>query len=79
VPVAIPVAKYRKEDQKMTVEKRAARDLLAKLEEHREKLLGSNLWKDPVNLEEQMYDVIIARLGAVQGCIAATREYLDKA
>ena len=51
------------------------RELLRELQAHRNKLIG-NLLCNPGNLEEEMYDAIIARLGAVQGCIAAVRDFL---
>jgi len=47
--------------------------------EHREKLMGNLLHPRAAgNLEEKAYDPIIERLGAVQGCIAATRELLGE-
>jgi hypothetical protein len=52
--------------------------LLDALLDQRDKLI-SQLAREPLNLEEKMFDVVIDRLGAVQGCITATREAIDDA
>lgn len=54
--------------------------LLKELIEHRDRLLAQLAHPSAlVNLEEKIYDPIIARLGAVQGCITAAREAIDTA
>ena len=53
-------------------------ELLIDLKEHRDKLIFQ-LARDRGNLEEKMFDPVIARLGAVQGCIAAASEAIDDA
>lgn len=56
-----------------------AEELLQGLLNFREKLIHElSRPEAPGNLEERHYDVVIDKLAAVQGCIAATREYLGK-
>lgn len=56
-----------------------AKRLLDELVEHRQKLLDNLLHPQAAgNIEEEAYDRIITRLGAVQGSIEATRELLAR-
>ncbi len=60
------------------LETKEAKRLLDELLQHRDKLMGQLLHPRAAgNLEVTAYDSIVSRLGAVQGCIMATREILD--
>jgi hypothetical protein len=52
-----------------------ARQLLAALEAHRDRLL-EELMVDPTELESPPNDKMLDRLATVQNCILAAREYL---
>ena len=52
--------------------------LLQALIDHRDKLLAQLAHPGSlVNLEEAMFDPIITRLAAIQGCITAAREAIE--